>query len=139
MYDLDNGTEDIKVKRIKTNSIDTTEGLFIKYTSELKLITLGDNVNDIFDAYANEQIRFVVDYYGSFSLDDEGFNITANDVSINSPLFRLINTRLRLGKFSTLDRPSGFEGDVIYDSTLKKCILHNGTAWVNLDGTSLGA
>jgi hypothetical protein len=30
-----------------------------------------------------------------------------------------------------------FEGQIMYDSTLKKMILFNGTAWVNLDGTPL--
>lgn len=29
------------------------------------------------------------------------------------------------------------EGFDVYDTTLKKKILWNGTAWVNLDGTSL--
>ena len=39
---------------------------------------------------------------------------------------------------STEERPFYVEDDfVYYDSTLKKKILWNGTAWVNLDGTEL--
>lgn len=29
------------------------------------------------------------------------------------------------------------EGQILYDSVLKKMILFNGTDWVNLDGTAL--
>lgn len=42
--------------------------------------------------------------------------------------------------YPTSARPSTSnlgEGAIIYDSTLKKCILYNGTDWVNLDGTAL--
>lgn len=43
-------------------------------------------------------------------------------------------------KGATTERPSATasdEGYMFYDSTLKKMILWNGTAWVNLDGTAL--
>lgn len=32
------------------------------------------------------------------------------------------------------DRP---EGTVVYDTTLNQLVLHNGSAWVNVDGTAL--
>lgn len=39
---------------------------------------------------------------------------------------------------TTANRPASTnEGKVLYDSTLKKCILWNGSAWTNLDGTAL--
>ena len=38
---------------------------------------------------------------------------------------------------TTAQRPTAEEGFQYYDSTLKKYILWNGSAWVNLDGTSL--
>ncbi len=47
---------------------------------------------------------------------------------------------VKFPSYSSAERPtlSGQVGAVIYDSTLGKLILSNGTAWVNLDGTSLG-
>ena len=83
MYDLDNGTEAIKVKSIKTNIISSSGG--VTFTG-----------------------------------------ITA----FNGPIY--------FSKYSTASRPTNIgEGAVIYDIALKKCILWNGTAWVNLDGTAL--
>jgi len=47
-------------------------------------------------------------------------------------------TSFYFSPYTTALRPTNLnEGAVIYDSTLKKCILWNGTAWVNLDGTAL--
>ena len=46
-----------------------------------------------------------------------------------------------LTKGTTTQRPtlsSADEGFEYYDSTLKKKVLWNGTAWVNMDGSSLG-
>lgn len=38
----------------------------------------------------------------------------------------------------TANRPTNaIEGDTYYDSSLKKMILHNGTDWVNMDGSAL--
>ena len=95
MYDLDNGTENIKVKDIVTD-----------------LISIGDEF--AFAVGGDDKIIF--DNTGAF------FNLP-----INFP------------PYTTAKRPTSVgEGTVIYDSTLKKCILWNGTAWVNLDGTPLG-
>ena len=89
MYDLDNGTENIKVKSIETINIDS------------------------------------IGHYVS----DAGFVFTRN-ASFENSTFSLPNT-------TTEARPTGVESMIFYDSTLKKCILYNGTAWVNLDGTAL--
>ena len=95
MYDLDNGTENIKVKSVKNDNI-----------------IIGDEFVCSFDG--GDKITFNND--GAF------FQIT-----------------IYFPHYMTTSRPStNSEGAVIYDSTLKKCILYNGTAWVNLDGTSLG-
>ena len=104
MYDLDNGTEYIKVKRVETDII---------YSS-------------------SDEMNFISESYGYFTLDDAGFNFNVpNGV-------QLINTSFYFSPYTTALRPtSPGEGAVIYDNTLKKCILYNGTAWVNLDGTAL--
>ena len=94
MYDLDNGTENIKVNSIKTNKLNID--------AEVSFL---DGVDD--------QIIF--------NKDGAYFYI---------PIY--------FPPYSTALRPTVDEGAVIYDETLKKCILWNGTAWVNLDGTPLG-
>ena len=95
MYDLDNGTESIKVKNLETDNI-----------------------------FVGNEFVF------SFEGDDK---ITFNK---NGAFF---TDTLYLPHYTTVERPTTTsEGAVIYDTTLKKCILWNGTAWVNLDGTSLG-
>ena len=92
MYDLDNGTEDIKVKSIETNAIVNTE-------------------------------MIVLD---------------SPEITFDSPFIDFLGGQARLGNFSTILRPQPYsEGVIIYDTTLKKCILYNGTDWVNLDGTDL--
>ena len=47
-----------------------------------------------------------------------------------------INTKGPTNQRPTLS--SADEGFEYYDSTLKKKVLWNGTAWVNMDGSSLG-
>ena len=97
MYDLDNGTENIKVKTLETENM-----------------VAGDEI--IFSFNGSDKITFNIN--GAF------FN--------GVPLF--------IPQYPTALRPATMsEGAIIYDCTLKKCILWNGTAWVNLDGTSLGA
>ena len=110
MYDLDNGTEDIKVKSIE---------------SQLGPLRLKDG------------------YENSFLMSTDGFFLASG----NEILLTIDNTGAYFNRpvyfrqYTTALRPTEdiYEGEVIYDSTLKKCILYNGTAWVNLDGTSLGA
>jgi len=95
MYDLDNGTENIKVKNIETEN-------------------------------------FNIDAEFNFTDDDEDLiSFTTKEAYFYIPIsFPL---------YTTAERPTVYEGAVIYDKTLKKCILYNGTDWVNLDGTPLGA
>ena len=98
MYDLDSGTEDIKVKSI-------------------------------------------IDAYGHIvTIDDAGFSFFWNDVPILNVTVNVSTFKvpIRFSPYTTPLRPTDIpEGSVIYDSTLAKLILWNGTAWVNLDGTAL--
>lgn len=99
MYDLDNGTENIKVKELVANKI----------TAVTSAIT---------NEYDDLVVNGLLDIKGSVSL------------------LRVLS----LGRYPTVQRPAtGVEGSIIYDSTLKKCILWNGTAWVNLDGSPLSS
>ena len=94
MYDLDNGTENIKVKSVETDSI--------------------------------------------FWRDEFAYSVGVDDKIIFNKTGAFFMVSAYFPPYITADRPiSQGEGAVIYDSTLKKCILWNGTAWVNLDGTAL--
>ena len=119
MYDLGSGTEDIVVKDVK-----------IVGTNGLEIIKDNDNQN-------NYKVSIISTNYG--------FEVNVDDntiLSFDDLRGFIFNTKLRLNNYPTASRPPLTEagaGTVIYDSTLKKCILWNGTDWVNLDGTSLGA
>ena len=82
----------------------------------------------------------IIGAYGySCTIDDEGITFQHNDdyllnVNVAGTYFY---SPVRFSLYTTELRPTPAEGSVIYDSTLKKCILYNGTAWVNLDGTVL--
>ena len=116
MYDLGSGTEDIVVKDAK-----------IVGTNGLKI--LKDNnpntYHEVSIESTNSGFEVKVDGNSYFRFDDirpQG-----------KVIFALV-----LWNVSSVARPlNPDEGAVIYDSTLKKCILWNGTAWVNLDGTAL--
>ena len=116
MYDLNSGSEDIIVKDAKLVG---TNGLTI----------IKDN-----DAVAN--------YSVSIQSTEDGVDISAGDLIVLSLDISSETTRttlpLRLTRHTTPNRPSApIDGVIIYDITLKKCILYNGTDWVNLDGTVL--
>ena len=108
MYDLDNGTENIKVKEIVANKITavtsaiTTEYDDLQVKGTLVIGTTGWHVLSVTGG-------------ASFG----GFVRFPNYSSANRPTL------------------TGFAGSVIYDTDLAKLILWNGTAWVNLDGTPL--
>ena len=104
MYDLDNGTEKIKVKEIATDKITANTASEITVT---KSLVIGQNG------------RHILSSSGGASFSDY----------------------VKFPTYSSAERPtlSGQVGAVIYDTTLAKLILYNGTDWVNLDGTSLGA
>ena len=122
MYDLDNGTENIKVK-----------GLVVKGV----LIVKGGGSSD------NIKIGSTGGTHPDYIKSDGGLDLMVGDVAVaNLTIHWLALDRvLRFAKYSTIERPSlleTYDGSVIYDTTLGKLILWNGTAWVNLDGTSLG-
>lgn len=79
------------------------------------------------------------------SIIKNGGNIiqfSATGINFNANPYNSIKffSPFELSDYPTNSRPSTStlaEGAIIYDSTLKKCILYNGTAWVNLDGTAL--
>ena len=118
MYDLDNGTDVIVVKDAK---IVGTNGLTI----------IKDN-----DAVSNYSLSIKSTSNG-FEVNVEG-DIVFRFAGRSDPQEILYYYPLRLSIYDTSSRPaSASEGAVLYDSTLKKCILYNGNAWVNLDGTAL--
>ena len=108
MYDLDNGTENIKVKEIVANKITAVTSAINSEYDDLTIfgtLTIG---------------------HGKHVLSSSG-GATFSDYVC----FPVV---------STANRPilTGEVGSVIYDADLGKLIIWNGTAWVNLDGTSLG-
>ena len=116
MYDLDNGTDDIVVKGVKVVGING-------------LVIIKDN-----DAITNYPILI--------ESTDTGASVSAGDLIV----FTLdvvgqatrVSLPLRITRHTSPNRPSTpDDGTIIYDLTLQKCILYNGTAWVNLDGTAL--
>lgn len=116
MYDLNSGSEDVIVKDAK---IIGANGLTI--------------FRDNSGMYASAQITST----------DAGISFTINDTLVSSfstdEYVFSIYFPLSLAKYTTAEIPQDvYEGSIIYDSTRKKCILWNGTAWVNLDGSSLG-
>lgn len=139
MYDLDNGTEDIKVTSVKTNSIVATDNTpLLNYNIVDGGFVIGQEDNPYqVSIYASNLIKFITADV-EVSLGGDGFVVIAPDIFLEANMANFSTTQLVLGNFSTIERPStSREGAIIYDSTLKKCILYNGTAWVNLDGTVL--
>lgn len=122
MYDLDNGTEDIKVKELVVNGT-------------LKVRGGDDSINIT--------IGSMIEGHPDYIKSNHGLDLMVGEVAVASLITsRLaLNRVLNFAKYPTIERPSlleSYAGSVIYDSTLGKLILWNGTAWVNLDGTSLG-
>ena len=139
----------------------------LTYNIDLKLLKLAKGGEDInsFELFANEDLRFQTQDFGKFYLNDEGFvinvpnainligtfnntfTISDEGFSFSTPSEDLLQLwsgsayfkiPIIFSPYTTALRPENMlEGAVIYDSTLKKCILYNGTAWVNLDGTAL--
>ena len=142
MYDLDNGTENIKVKEIVANKITavtsaiTTEyddlvvngTLTVKGGGSLDNITIGTSPGGNPDYVKSNS-----------SLDLMSGDVVVLSITSASAI---AGRRFEFKNYETASRPSitpsTGAGSVIYDSDLGKLILWNGTAWVNLDGTSLG-
>jgi len=82
--------------------------------------------------------------YGSYQtsygvegvVSTRNLNLYANTVN---DYVRIARGFFALPVYTSDARPNvnGRAGSIIYDSDLAKCILHNGTAWVNMDGTAL--
>lgn len=138
MYDLDNGTENIKVKDITCNKITavtsaiTTEYdnlvvngvLTVRGGGSTDNITIGTSLGDSHDYIKSNSVL-------NLMIGDVVVLSIAGSVASAGRLFQFKN-------YETASRPStSFAGSVIYDSDLGKLILWNGTAWVNLDGTAL--
>ncbi len=125
--------QDINANSVKTDSIIASDSRnLIKYVVGSRELQIGEqSVTEYLSLFAIQEISFN-NVYGSVMLGDVGFTISASNG------MALSNTPFYFSDYSTASRPTGInEGAVIYDSTLKKCILYNGTAWVNLDGTAL--
>ena len=107
MYDLDNGTENIKVKDITCNKITAVTSAI---TTEYDNLQVNGSL-----VIGNGKHILNVDAGARFS----NYVVFPTHSTANRPIL------------------SGQRGAVIYDSDLDKLILWNGTAWVNLDGTAL--
>ena len=123
MYDLDNGTENIKVDDLVVNGTLTVTG---GYSGDYIIIGTTSVGNP--------------DYVRSAA----GFDLMSGSTVVLSitSTGAFAGRRFQFKNYETASRPTIFPstgaGSVIYDSDLGKLILWNGTAWVNLDGTPLG-
>jgi len=141
MYDLDNGTENIKVKDITCNKITAvTSAITTEYDA---LVINGVLTVKGWGSEANITIGSEPGGHPDYIKSNSGLDLIVEDVTVASlNTHRLaLNRVLKFAKYSTIERPfllESYNGSVIYDTTLGKLILWNGTAWVNLDGTSLG-
>ena len=143
MYDLDNGTENIKVKEIVANKITAvTSAITTEYddlTVNGSLTVKGGTSSD------NITIGTAIGGNPDYVKSDGAFDLMSADVVVLSIASSGASAgrRFAFKNYETAGRPSittsTGAGSVIYDSTLGKLILWNGTAWVNLDGTPLGA
>ena len=103
MYDLDNGTENIKVNKIAF--IDASGSVMLEIDADSGTCYLNRNKETYLSV-------------------DDGYMQLSKPIAISG--------------YATINRPTTLsDGVIIYDSTLGKLILWNGTAWVNLDGTAL--
>lgn len=108
MYDLDNGTENIKVKEIVADKITAVTSAITHEYDELTVLgtlTIGSKGKHVLS----------IEYGATFG----GF--------VRFPLYSTADRPTLTGRY----------GSVIYDGDLAKLILWNGTDWVNLDGTPL--
>ena len=123
--------QDIKVKSVETDEI----------VFEYDFIFIKEDDSDNIQIENKVEGIFLVDGYNhKFTINDEGyvFRRQYDDLLVIDNDRASFYLPVQLPAYTTALRPSVIsEGSVIYDSTLKKCILYNGTAWVNLDGTAL--
>ena len=143
MYDLDNGTENIKVKEIVANKITAvTSAITTEYddlvVNGILTVKGGDSNNNITIGSAIGGAPDYIQSNGGLEFISAGDVVVAQlyDYQVS------VNRVLTFANYTTIGRPQleagTYTGSVLYDTTLGKLILWNGTAWVNLDGTSLG-
>lgn len=133
LHDLDNGVENIKVDTLNAVSTFSNNVDAFEYQINGAPFVLLDANDQAILEFDENLAYFTLKIHEGYGImcSDGGIILAAGSehISITSPLVLPI--------FTTALRPTVDEGTIIYDSTLKKCILYNGTAWVNLDGTAL--
>ena len=140
MYDLDNGTENIKVKEIVANKITAVTSAI---TTEYDDLVVNGKLTVKGGGSANNIIIGTSAGHPDYVKSDSGLDLKVENSTILSltPYHATFNGRVQVGSYTTAARPVEVgaynAGSVIYDSTLGKLILWNGTAWINLDGTAL--
>lgn len=122
LNDLLSGKEKIKVAEAEVSTIRVKD--YIKASS--------NNVDIDFAAVTTSVMITNVDSGNGIVFDDGSMDIYGNQGGV-----ALIGGAFKPQQYTTAERVESGEGSIIYDRTLKKCILYNGTAWVNLDGTAL--
>ena len=141
MYDLDNGTENIKVKEIVANKITAVTSAIT--TEHDDLVVNGTLTVKGGSSSANITIGSSSGGNPDYVKSDGTFDLMSGDVVVLSIASSgaKAGRRFEFKNYETASRPSitpsTGAGSVIYDSTLGKLILWNGAAWVNLDGTAL--
>lgn len=70
------------------------------------------------------------------TIDFQGGTIKNGTVTLNNT--KIIPSGCNILEYITATIEGGYkEGQMLYDNSLKKMKLWNGTSWVNLDGTAL--
>lgn len=123
-------------EKIKVDSIESAGDITV---ADSVLITIDGGNNARFMG-TTEGVCLVDAYDNILTINDSGLSFNWGETiavfTCDNSEFRMYKP-LTLKGYTTALRPAAYEGSIIYDSTLKKCILYNGTAWVNLDGTAL--
>lgn len=123
----------------------------IKYNTIDKTINWEDIIITSVDSAIVDTLSFPINISNNIAdITEREFLYNLNtgkifyDITKDTPMIKAVSTIKELstidhpvGSYLTANRPTVGEGCIIYDSTLKKCILYNNTVWVNLDGSTL--
>lgn len=98
-------------------------------------IIFNSNATGVFSTIFIEIYELYTNGSNKIKYDDITYSTaTAQEVTDADFIEYTLNTL----SVATIDRPTtNYIGNIIYDTTLKKYICWNGTAWTNLDGTPL--
>ena len=134
--------QDIKVKEVVTDEIMSSDNkVLLKFNKVNNQFVIGNYEISQLNITSVDSISMNVEDYGGISFNEDGLtlNLESNYVITVDSAGIYFDKPTYFSKYTTALRPTEDldEGAVIYDSTLKKCILWNGLAWVNLDGTAL--